>query len=118
MALRYAASVGVWCSHLLKEIGMAHLVRTPIRVYGDNIAANNLSSQHMISSGNQYIYVPYFWIQELVRDKIITPPMHVPTKNNIADLHTKSVDRQTVANLLPKLKGDDPTWTLVLTQAE
>ena len=70
----------------------------------------------MISTGNQYIYVPYFWTQELVKEGIISAPIHVRTEHNIADLHTKSVDKQTVKRLTPKMKGGEPTWTVVLSK--
>jgi len=109
MALRHAASVTVWAYNILREIGMQHMVAEPIRVYGDNLAANKLTKDHFIGSGNQYIYLPYFWTQELVKNKIITVP-HVSTKHNIADLHTKSVDPVTVRTLVGKACGLEPDW--------
>lgn len=109
MALRHAASVTVWAHSLLKEIGLKHAVKDPIRVYGDNLAANKLTREHFIGAGNQYIYLPYFWTQELVREGIITVP-HVSTKHNIADLHTKSVTRETTQSLVEKACGHDPQW--------
>jgi len=105
----------MWGKQLLNEIGCEFLVTRPIRIYGDNMAANKLTKEHFIGTGNQYIYTPYFYIQELVNNAHITDVMHVPTKINISDLHTKSVARQTVQMLVPKANGYDPTWTHVLT---
>ena len=111
MALRYAACVAMWSKQLLQEIGCEFLVKRPIRVYGDNLAANKLTKEHFIGTGNQYIYTPYFYTQELVDDAHITEVLHVPTKINIADLHTKSVARQTIKELVPKANGYEPEWT-------
>ena len=78
-------------------------------MYGDNLAANKLTRDHFVSTGNQYIYLPYFWIQEIVNKGIITVP-HVSTDENIADLHTKSVTRQTVEKLLKRACGYEALW--------
>jgi hypothetical protein len=109
MALRYAASHAMWIRNLLREVGCSHLVREPTRIYGDNQAANKLTKAHFISTGNQYIYLPYFWIQELVRKGEIVVP-YVNTKLNVADLHTKSVTTDVIRNLLLKMCGYDTTW--------
>jgi hypothetical protein len=109
MALRYVASHAMWIRNLLREVGCSHLVREPTRIYGDNQAANKLTKAHFISTGNQYIYLPYFWIQELVRKGEIVVP-YVNTKLNVADLHTKSVTTDVIRNLLLKMCGYDTTW--------
>ena len=109
MALRYAATHAMWARNLLKEIGCKHLVKEPTRIYGDNQAANKLTKAHFISTGNQYIYTPYFWIQELVKNNEIFVP-YVNTKTNISDIHTKSVTTDVIKTLVPKACGYETEW--------
>ena len=92
MALRYAACHAMWIRQLLSEnlIGCKHMVREPTRKYGDNQAANKLTKAYFISTGNQYMYTPYFYIQELVKSREIEVP-YVNTKINIADIYTDQV---------------------------
>lgn len=109
MALRHAASTTVWIRNLLKEVGCSHMVAAPTKVYGDNLAANKLCRDHFVTTGNQYVYLPYFWTRELVkRGEIVVP--HVSTKDNIADLHTKSVSKEVVHMLRAKACGYEPRW--------
>ena len=85
------------------------MVQEPTRIYGDNQAANKLTKAHFISTGNQYIYLPYFWIQELVaKGEIVVP--YVNTKLNVADVHTKSVTTDVIKNLLDRLCGYETQW--------
>jgi len=109
MALRYAASPAMWLRQLLPEIGCSHYVKEPTILYGDNTAANGLTSKDFISTGNQHIYVPYHYIKELVKNKNIRVE-YKPTKINLSDLFTKSVSPQTMEALLHYMTGQDPSW--------
>ena len=80
------------------------MIREPTRIYGDSQAANKSTKAHFISMETQYIYLPYFWIQELVpKGEIVVP--YVNTKLNVANVHTKSVATDVIKNLLNKLCG-------------
>ena len=109
MALRHAASSAMWLHSISKEIGCAYMSHKPIQVYGDNLAANRLAKEHFISTGNQYIYLPYFWTKELVQRGIIEVP-YVSTKLNISDVFTKAVSKQVMDMLLLKLTGYEVDW--------
>ena len=63
MALCHAASMSMWMHNLMSECGLTHLIREPIKLFGDNQAANELTAKDFTSTGNQYIYQPYHWIQ-------------------------------------------------------
>jgi hypothetical protein len=104
MAARHAASSAVWISQLLTEIGLTCVVNEPIRLYGDNLAANKTAQESFVSTGNQYIYLPYHWIREIVQRGIIAVK-YVNTKFNVSDLMTKSVTRQTIVELHERLTG-------------
>ena len=85
------------------------MIREPIRICGDNQAANKLTKAHFISTGNQFKYLPYFWIQELLAKREIVVP-YVSTKLNVAGVHTKSVTTDVIKNSLNKLCGYETQW--------
>ena len=85
------------------------MIREPTLIYGDNQSANKLTKEDFITTNNQYIYLPYHWIKELVRGGHIEV-RYVPTKHNIADIFTKSVGPEVITALLQKLLGHDLTW--------
>merc|ERR1711871_524578 len=58
MALRHAASVAVQAHNILREIGLQHAVREPIRIYGDNLAANKLTKDRFIVES--WVHVPAY----------------------------------------------------------
>ena len=109
MALRHAASSAMWLHSISNEIGCAYMTHKPIKVYGDNLAANRLAKEHFISTGNPYIYLPYFWTKELVERGIIEVP-YVSTKLNVSDVFTKAVSKQVMDMLLLKLTGYEVDW--------
>jgi hypothetical protein len=109
MALRFAASLTMWCRNVLNDIGCTNYVRNPTKLYGDNTAANTLTKKDFVSTGNQHLVLPYHWIKELVKDKYISVH-YVPTKMNLADLFTKPVTRQVIETLLSQLTGHDTSW--------
>ena len=109
MALWHAAAFTMWMRQLLDEIGMHHMNAKHMTIYGDNMAANKLTKEDFISTGNQYIYVPYHWIKELVKSNHITV-LYKNTKDNFADLFTKPVTREVITSLLHKMLGYNHNW--------
>jgi hypothetical protein len=109
MALRYAANITMWFRQLMSEIGCTQYIRQPTLMYVDNKAANLLCNKDFISTGNQYIFLAYFWIKELVKLGHIRT-RYVSTLDNLADLFTKPVTKQVVVMLVDKLCGVDLTW--------
>ena len=61
MALRHALGSVVWLRQFFNEIGLTSLTDQPTLVYGDNEAANKLTRDDFVSTGNQYIYLPYHY---------------------------------------------------------
>ena len=116
MALRHAAGQAMWIRNLARESGLSYMTREPTIIYGDNQAANKLTKEDFISSGNQYIYLPYHWVKELTRAREIAV-RYVPTKANISDVFTKSVGPDVIRNLYRKLTGHDLTWVTDAEQA-
>ena len=104
MAIRHAAAEAMWIRQLLSEIGCACFITKPTVIFGDNDAANNLTDEDFISTGNKYIYTPYHWVKELVKGKFVKV-YRKDTKNNISDLFTKPCVREVCATLVDRLKG-------------
>ena len=109
MALRHAAGQAMWIRNLARESGLSYMTREPTVIYGDNQAANKLTKEDFISSGNQYIYLPYHWVKELTRASEIVV-RYVPTKANLSDIFTKSVGPDVIRNLYEKITGYDKSW--------
>ena len=104
MAMAETSKAIVWLRQLLVEIGMEHLVSEPTILYGDNSTAVDLTYENFVSTGNQYIYLAYHYIKEVVKMG------HVDTREkrtqyNIADVCTKSVNGATIKRLVPVIKG-------------
>ena len=103
----------VWLRQLLGELGMRHMIAEPTVVYGDNYSALNLSTEDFVSTGNQYVYLPYHYNKELVRLGYVQ--FHKKSsKCNLADLFTKSVVKKVVDDLLPYLYCEQEISTDVL----
>ena len=79
----------------------------PTPVYGDNRQANTLAVEDIITSGNQYIYLPYHYNKE-VSEQGYVEVRDVRTALNIADLFTKPVTRDKIQALAGKLLGYEP----------
>ena len=95
----------VWLRQLLGELCMRHMISEPTLVYGDNYSALNLSVEDFVSTGNQYVYLPYHFNKELGKlgyCKFVKKS----SKCNIADLFTKSVVKKTIDDLLPYIYGE------------
>ena len=69
------------------------IVKKPTILFGDNVCANNLSREHFVSLGNQYIYRPYHFNREATRLGLIDVKW-VKTDYNIADIFTKALAGQ------------------------
>lgn len=104
MALRHASADALWLRNLLREIGLQCFITSPTVIFGDNDAANKLTSEDFISTGNKYIYTQYHWVKELVREMEVKV-LPKRTKLNLADLFTKPCPREVFQALGDKLKG-------------
>ena len=97
----------VWLRQLLFELGFNDLIKEPTVVYGDNKQANTLCVEQIITSGNQYIYLPYHWNKEVVEMGYVQI-RDCRTALNIADLFTKPVPAQKIRDLMGQLLGYVP----------
>ena len=69
------------------------MIKMPTIMFGDNVCANNLSREHFVSTGNQYIYRPYHFNREATKLGLIDVKW-VKTDYNLADIFTKALPGQ------------------------
>jgi len=89
---------------ILNEVGQGKAVSNPTILFGDNKAANRLTEEMFVSTGMQYIYMPYHHIKEgsmLGEVKVLRKK----SKANLADLFTKNIGSDVIKNLLNQLIG-------------
>ena len=105
MGLTAATKRVIWLRQLISDLGVApSVLQHPTLILGDNTQANRLTREHFITTGNQYIYLPYHFTRE-ASDLGHIAVKWLPTKENVADLFTKPVNRQTFQALLGALTG-------------
>ena len=71
-----------------------------------NKPANILSKEDIVTSGNQYMYLPYHFNKE-VQEMGLSKVDYINTLDNISDLGTKAVDATTLKTLAPAALGHD-----------
>ena len=117
MAMAFANQSIVWMRQLLEEMGLSELTAAPYTLLADNKPANILSREDIVSSGNQYIYLPYHFNKE-VQEMGFSIVKYVKSDMNISDLMTKAVDAQTIKQLVPALTGHDLRLVKKLIEGE
>ena len=97
------------------EMSLESLVSDPTLLLADNRPANTLSVEDIVTSGNQYIYLPYHYNKE-VQEMKFSEVAYVKSLDNISDLTTKCVDSATLKVLWPAITGQDHTLIKKLMQ--
>lgn len=104
MALCACNQAVVWLRQLLYELDFHELIGEPTLVYGDNRQANELCKEDLITSGTQYIYLPYHFNKE-VQGLGYVDVQDIRTGVNIADLMTKPVPAAKIRDLCGMMLG-------------
>ena len=104
MAMHMLIKRIMWLRQLLAELGYNDIIKAPTKCFGDNIQANKLCKEHFISPGNQYIATQYHFNKEKVASGDVEI-LWINTKNNLADIFTKALTKQTFDLLLNYLLG-------------
>ena len=100
MALSHCYRSVVNLRQLLQELQIEAVNDSPTIIFGDNKAANILTEEHFVSSGNQYILMSYHVIKEGTELNLIKVKDR-KSQNNLADIFTKNV----ITRLLDQLCG-------------
>lgn len=95
VAASEAAKEAVWLSRLLRSIA---LVRTAPVLYCDNVSAIRLARNDEFHRRSKHIDVRYHYIRELLKSgKLLVE--YVASKDQVADICTKPIQRITFVNL-------------------
>jgi hypothetical protein len=108
MGMYYIHQALVWFRQLLTEMGLTELLNKPTIMLADNLAANNLSQEDVISHGNQYMYLPFHYNKE-VQEQGFSHVHYINTLRNISDLMTKCGGSTEMKGLMGALTGADTT---------
>ena len=107
MALAQCTQAVVWLRQLRRVLGCDDLITEPTLVFGDNKQANTLVREAIVTSGNQYIYLPYHFNKEAQALGYVDV-LSVKTALNVADLFTKPVPAANIRDLMGQMLGYTP----------
>jgi site-specific DNA-cytosine methylase len=107
MAMHWANRKIAWMRDFLREMALTDVVELPTLNCGDNQAALILSEEDIVTTGNQFIQVPYHYNKEIA-EMGESKHVYVPTLLNLADVFTKCVTPQVIKDLLPQVLGYEP----------
>jgi hypothetical protein len=97
----FAGKHSAYMKYVFEEVQQRE--HEPVMLLGDNDTTTLFAQEEMITSGNKYYYLPYYWIRE-VEGKLVKTG-RVSTFNNCSDVMTKANDEPTIAYLQPRLCG-------------
>ena len=106
MALKHAVVETVWIRDLLTKMELGDLIKGPTIMLGDNDQATQLSNEDVITAGNKFYLIDYHYTKEQIKSGHIST-RRVDTKDNFADIFTKSLGPQDLNRLSNKLNGYD-----------
>ena len=104
MAMCFANQAIVWLRQLFGEMGLDKYVKDPTVLFADNIPANTLAKEDIVTSGNQYIYLPYHYNKE-VQEEGHSLVAFIVGGDNMSNLLTKAVGTKEIATLYSGLTG-------------
>ena len=94
VALCDTAADSVWLKNLVTELGLP----TSCHLYCDNMAAIETTSKDKVQKGTRHVRYKAHFVKQLVDMGVVTLS-YVATKDNIADVFTKALDRVTFQKL-------------------
>ena len=80
----------LWMKQILKDY---EIEQGKMTLYCDNLSAINISKNPVQHSRTKHIDIRHHFIRDLVEHSIVTLE-HMPTKNQLADLFTKPLDKE------------------------
>lgn len=96
----------VWIIAILSELSLR--VPTPVPIYCDNKAANDLAYNPVHHDRTKHIDIRYHRIREFILDGTVEI-VHIRTEDNPADIFTKSVTPSIFKKLIRPIYGKFPT---------
>jgi hypothetical protein len=98
----------LWTMQLLYHIGVSQ--NSPIQIFNDSQSARALAHSSAFHGRTKHIEVHYHFVRELVQSQVINL-VYCPSHENVADLFTKPLPRQSIDHLLDRLNVGPPFWS-------
>lgn len=102
MALSETAREVVFMRGLLAELGFEQ--KEPTIIYEDNTAAKALAENPVNHNRSKHIDVQYHYVRTAIEDRLVKVEW-IPTKDQLADLFTKPLDRIKLEEFRKKVTG-------------
>ena len=100
MAACVATKDAIWLRRLLKDLGASDI--SPTTLYCDNISAVRLASNPEFHKRTKHIEIQWHFVREAQANGLIALK-HIESKKQLADLLTKGIARELLANMLKSL---------------
>ena len=104
LAMSFGNQAIVWMRQLFMEMRLDGYVKDPTVLFADNIPANTLAKEDIVTSGNQYIYLPYHCNKE-VQEEGHSLVSFIISGDNMSDLLTKAVGTKEIDTLYSGITG-------------
>ena len=99
IALSEAVKEVLWMTNFLGELNVAY--NTP-DIFTDNQASMEWSKNAGQHQRTKHVALKYFFVRDIVRDRVVKI-RYISTKENVADILTKSPSKQIFSYLQPRL---------------
>ena len=103
MALTAAIKEAIWCRRFLGDLGFPQ--KNATRLMEDNQGCIALARNPVMHQRSKHIDIKYHFNRESVEAGVVDPK-YVPTKENLADVFTKSLNRPAFQYLRDQMLGD------------
>ena len=100
MAISSACQEALWLKQVL--CGLGYDFSQPIQMFNDNKSAIEIAHNTSNHSRSKHIDIKHHFIRNLIRDNQVKLD-YVSTKENIADLFTKPLNKNLFNTIVPKL---------------
>ena len=105
-ALTHCIKHVVWLRKLLVEMKLKHITEQALPILADNVQANNLCKEDIVTKGNMYINVTYHYNKEQVNAGEVDI-FYINTHSNTSDPYTKGLGPVKEEGFRPALCGYD-----------
>ena len=113
IALTFASQEAVWFKRLLLEIGM--ILKAPIPIMCDNQGTVFTAHNPNQNQRSKHLDIRYFKVRQYIEEKLVNV-LFVPTKLNLADFFTKSLNTQAFRNFRDIIMGTQDFATMTVPE--
>ena len=113
IALTFASQEAVWFKRLLLEIGL--ILNSPIPIMCDNQGTVFTAHNPNQNQRSKHLDIRYFKVRQYIEEKLVNV-LFVPTKLNLADFFTKSLNTQSFTRFRDIIMGTQVHCNLTVAQ--